>query len=278
MKRIFIFLFLLSFSHETVNAQTEVTFYTNQGNFIVELYDGSMPITTGNFKSLVNAKFYDGVIFHRVINNFMIQGGDPTGTGSGGPGYTIVDEFVTGLSNIQKTISMANSGPNSGGSQFFINLVNNTYLDFDKAPLTSAHPVFGMTTNNFSVVQAIGAVPVNASNRPINDVIMDSLRITKTYPLSIQSQLHAIGSIEIYPNPAKLNSRIEITLNTKSNLELFLMNQEGKIITRKEINWNAGKHLISLSDLNITHLANGNYYIGLTDGKNFLHQKMMIQN
>ncbi len=278
MKRIFIFLLLITFSYEIVKAQTEVTFYTNQGNFIVELYDGSMPITTGNFKSLVNAKFYDGVIFHRVINNFMIQGGDPTGTGSGGPGYTIADEFVTGLSNIQKTISMANSGPNTGGSQFFINLVNNTYLDFDKAPLTSAHPVFGITTNNFSVVQTIGAVPTNASNRPLSDVVMDSLRITKTYPLSIQSQTQELGSIQIYPNPVNENSMIEININSKNHLELILMNQEGKILTRKALDWKSGKHIITLNDLYSNHLANGNYYIGLTDGTQFLHHKMMVQN
>ena len=148
MKRIFIFLSILTFSCEMVIAQTEVTFYTNQGNFIVELYDGSMPITTGNFKSLVNAKFYDGVIFHRVINNFMIQGGDPTGTGSGGPGYTIADEFVTGLSNIQKTISMANSGPNTGGSQFFITLEATPHLD-------GKHAVFGEVISGMEVVTSI---------------------------------------------------------------------------------------------------------------------------
>jgi peptidylprolyl isomerase len=97
-----------------------------------------MPITSGNFIKLVKSGFYDGVIFHRVIDGFMIQGGDPKGNGMGGPGYTIKDEFTHagGNRNDRGTISMANAGPNTGGSQFFINLVNNNFLD-------TKHPAFG---------------------------------------------------------------------------------------------------------------------------------------
>ncbi len=131
MKKILIFCLAIAFALTTKisYAQTEVTFYTSMGTFVAEMYDTLQPITVGNFVSLVNAKFYDGIIFHRVINNFMIQGGDPTGTGYGGPGYTIPDEFDPLASNVQKALAMANSGPNTGGSQFFINLVNNLYLD-----------------------------------------------------------------------------------------------------------------------------------------------------
>ena len=101
---------------------SKVQFYTSQGNFVVQLEDRLAPITSSNFLKLVNQKFYDGIIFHRVMQGFIVQGGDPTGTGTGGPGYSIQDEFHEDLSNVEKTISMANSGPNSGGSQFFFNM------------------------------------------------------------------------------------------------------------------------------------------------------------
>ena len=103
--------------------------------------------------NLVTTNFYDGALFHRVIKNFMIQGGDVSP-----PPPPIVDEFDSTLSNIQKTISMANSGPNTGTCQFFINLVDNTYLDFDKPPFTSKHPVFGITISGFNIVEDIGDV------------------------------------------------------------------------------------------------------------------------
>ena len=132
-----------------------------------------MPITTGNFKKLVKDGFYDGTIFHRVIENFMIQGGDPIGTGMGGPGYTIEDEFVKGHSNVRGTISMANTGqPNTGGSQFFINLVDNSALDFDKQPLTSKHPAFGEVIEGMDVIDEIAKVPKGAGDKPLEDVVI----------------------------------------------------------------------------------------------------------
>ena len=102
---------------------------TNKGNIVIELY-AEMPVTAGNFKKLVSEGFYDNVIFHRVIEGFMIQGGDPTGTGMGGPGYNIKDEFTRSEfdKNLRGTIAMANAGPNTGGSQFFINLVSNNLM------------------------------------------------------------------------------------------------------------------------------------------------------
>lgn len=153
-----------------VQKMTKVTFETNKGNIVIKLYD-DMPITTGNFEKLVKEGFYDGTIFHRVIDNFMIQGGDP-GTGMGGPGYTIEDEFVEGHSNVRGTISMANAGPNTGGSQFFINLVDNTGLDWNKEPSSSKHPVFGEVIEGMDVVDAIAKVPKGAADKPLEDVVI----------------------------------------------------------------------------------------------------------
>ena len=151
------------------NMVTSVKLETNHGDIVIRLYS-DMPVTAGNFEKLVSEGFYDGVIFHRVINNFMIQGGDPTGTGSGGPGYQIKDEFVAGHSNVRGTLSMANSGPNSGGSQFFINLVDNSFLDYDKQPLTSKHPVFGEVVEGMDIVDKIANVEVERGDRPVEEV------------------------------------------------------------------------------------------------------------
>ena len=135
---------------------------TSMGNIKIELYN-HMPITSNNFAQLVENGFYDGVIFHRVIDGFMIQGGDPTGTGMGGPGYVIQDEFKSGNSNNRGTIAMANAGPNTGGSQFFINLVDNNFLD-------SKHPVFGKVVEGMDVVDEIAKVATDANDRPLEEV------------------------------------------------------------------------------------------------------------
>jgi peptidylprolyl isomerase len=134
------------------------------GDIVIAL-NPDMPVTSGNFETLVRQGFYNNVTFHRVIDGFMIQGGDPTGTGMGGPGYTIKDEFKTGNRNDRGTIAMANGGPNTGGSQFFINLVNNNYLD-------SKHPVFGKVVEGMNVVDKIAKVPTTGGNenRPIQSV------------------------------------------------------------------------------------------------------------
>jgi len=137
---------------------------TSMGNIVIAL-NPDMPITTGNFETLVKSGYYDGVIFHRVMDGFMIQGGDPTGTGRGGPGYMIPDEFTSTNRNNRGTVAMANSGPNTAGSQFFINLVNNNYLD-------TKHPVFGTVVEGMDVVDAIGKVETSGKpyNRPLQNV------------------------------------------------------------------------------------------------------------
>jgi len=141
---------------------TRVMLETTLGNVVIELRD-DMPITAGNFEKLVREGFYDGVIFHRVIPEFMVQGGDPDGTGRGGPGYSIADEFTQTNNNDRGTIAMANSGPNTGGSQFFINVANNNFLD-------SKHPVFGTVVEGMDVVDSIVNVQTGAGDKPLEDV------------------------------------------------------------------------------------------------------------
>jgi peptidylprolyl isomerase len=150
---------------------------TSMGTIVIALYD-DMPVTTGNFKDLVNKGFYNGTVFHRVIGGFMIQGGCPEGTGMGGPGYNVKDEFVKGHSNVRGTISMANTGrPDSGGSQFFINLVDNTYLDWDNPRTASAHPVFGNVVEGMDVVDSIGKTATGRNDRPVKDVVIEKAEV-----------------------------------------------------------------------------------------------------
>jgi peptidylprolyl isomerase len=161
---------------------------TNKGVIEIELFEDQMPITTGNFVKLAEEGFYNSIKFHRVIDGFMIQAGDPNTKGDdvgsygrGGPGYTIQDEFVEGelLTNVRGTISMANTGqPNSGGSQFFINTVDNTPLDFNKEPFTSRHPVFGRVISGMDIVDTISAVAVTpGNNMPVEPVVIESVTI-----------------------------------------------------------------------------------------------------
>ena len=151
-------------------AISDVVLETSKGSIKVKLYDEKVPKTAGNFRELVEKGFYDGVIFHRVIENFMIQGGDPTGTGTGGPGYSIQDEFDPSLRHDRKGLfSMANSGPNTGGSQFFITLVPTPWLD-DK------HAIFGEVTEGMDVVDSIGNVAVDGGSKPREKIV-----ITKAY-------------------------------------------------------------------------------------------------
>ncbi len=152
-------------------AMVKALLETNMGNIEIELFEKEMPLTAGNFRKLVEKGFYNGVIFHRVIKDFMIQGGDPTGTGTGGPGYSIKDEFSKNNRNDRGTISMANAGPNTGGSQFFINLVNNNYLD-------RKHPVFGKIVKGMDVVDKIGSTKTDAGDRPVNKVVINKASIT----------------------------------------------------------------------------------------------------
>ena len=149
----------------------KATIETNQGTFTVELFEDRAPKTTANFVELAEKGFYDGVVFHRIIPDFMIQGGDPTGTGRGGPGYHIPDEFHPELKHDGKGIlSMANAGPNTGGSQFFITLAETSWLD-------RKHAVFGKVVDGMDVVEKIGKVKTGAGDRPVEEVRMEKVTV-----------------------------------------------------------------------------------------------------
>lgn len=157
---------------ESKVANRIAVFDTNMGEFEVELFEDKTPITTKNFIDLAQEGFYDEVIFHRIIDGFMIQGGDPTGTGMGGPGYTIEDEFTPELTHESEGIlSMANTGrPHTGGSQFFITLAATPWLD-------GHHTVFGKVINGMEVVREIGHVKTGPQDRPVHDVVINKITI-----------------------------------------------------------------------------------------------------
>ncbi|VVB79686.1 Cyclophilin type peptidyl-prolyl cis-trans isomerase/CLD [uncultured archaeon] len=145
------------------NQPTKVSLETNYGTIVIQLRE-DMPITSGNFENLVKKGTYDGTIFHRIIDGFMIQGGDPTGTGYGDRRIPMIkDEFNGVQKNNRGTIAMANAGPNTGSSQFFINLVNNNFLD-------GKHPVFGEVVEGMDVVDKIAKVQTNSQDRPLQNV------------------------------------------------------------------------------------------------------------
>jgi peptidyl-prolyl cis-trans isomerase B (cyclophilin B) len=149
---------------------TNATLHTNHGPIEVELFDEDAPKTVENFRKLAQDGFYDGVTFHRVIPDFMIQGGDPTGTGSGGPGYTFEDE--PNQHRVERgALAMANAGPNTNGSQFFI-------VTADACPwLDGKHTVFGRVTSGMAVVDAISAVETDASDRPREEVTIERVEL-----------------------------------------------------------------------------------------------------
>jgi cyclophilin family peptidyl-prolyl cis-trans isomerase len=153
-----------------------VTIETNHGTIVAEMFADLAPKTTANFLELAGKGFYDGVIFHRVIDGFMIQGGDPTGTGRGGPGYTINDEFGAGLTHTQAGLfSMANAGPNTGGSQFFITLAPTPWLD-------GKHAIFGKVVVGMDVVKAIGKLQIARGDKPVEDVVMKKVTVSGEEP------------------------------------------------------------------------------------------------
>ena len=151
----------------------KIKFTTNKGVFVAEMFEDKAPLTTKNFIELVEKGFYNGIVFHRVIDGFMIQGGDPTGTGMGGPGYKIKDEFGEGLKHDDEGIlSMANAGPNTGGSQFFITLAPTPWLN-------GHHAIFGKVVEGMDVVRLIGVVPTDFRDRPREAVTMEKVEVVK---------------------------------------------------------------------------------------------------
>jgi cyclophilin family peptidyl-prolyl cis-trans isomerase len=150
---------------------SQMTMTTNHGDIVLELFDDDAPETVGNFRRLAEKGFYDGLIFHRVIADFMIQGGCPEGTGTGGPGYTFKDE-INDHKVVKGALAMANAGPNTNGSQFFI-------VTTDAAPwLDGKHTVFGEVTDGMDVVDKIGTLPTDARDRPTQEARIERLAVT----------------------------------------------------------------------------------------------------
>ncbi len=150
-----------------------VTMETTAGTIKIKLFDAEVPRTTQNFKDLIGKKYYDGLIFHRVIKNFMLQGGCPEGSGRGGPGYKFADEFHPKLRHDRPGIlSMANAGPNTNGSQFFITTVPTPWLD-------NRHAVFGEVIEGMDVVKAIEAAPTGPGDRPVKEVKMVKVTVSE---------------------------------------------------------------------------------------------------
>ena len=157
---------------------TSATLNTNKGSITIEFFDQQAPKTVANFVKLSGENFYNGVKFHRVIKGFMIQGGDPLtkddskagSWGMGGPGYSFADEITSANKNDIGTIAMANSGPDTNGSQFFINTANNNFLD-------GKHTVFGKVVSGMEVVKIIENTPTGAGDRPVNAVIINSITL-----------------------------------------------------------------------------------------------------
>ena len=245
----------------SASAQSEATFYTSMGSFKVMLTDTLTPRTVDSFRSLVAKKFYDGLIFHRVIDNFMIQGGCPLGTGTGGPGYSFPDEFHATLKNVPQALAMANSGPNTNGSQFFINLVTNAHLN-------NKHTVFGMVTTGFNIVQNIGKVPTNSSDKPLTDVKLDSIRITK-FPASVTNTNGKVSGVNIYPNPN--NGVFSISLPAEHTVEVVITDISGRIIHKAET------EQVDVLKVDMSHQPKGIYLVRMTTGQTTAYGKIMVQ-
>ena len=257
MKKIQLLLISIILIGIQVQAQTRVTFYTNKGNFVVQLEETKRPKTTKNFIDLVNKKFYDKLTFHRVIKNFMIQGGDPKGDGTGGTGGTIPDELSPAYSNLQKTIAMANQGtPNTADCQFYINLVDNTYLDKN-------YTAFGIVISNFAVVQTIGAVTTNSNDKPLVPVVMDSVRITPV-PTGIIASLQGIQDVHIYPNPFTTESTLFFNATTENKVQLSVYNQQGQLIGNRQRAVVIGENQIALKEIR-GEFSPGIYFLRLSN-------------
>ncbi len=157
---------------EYVKKYTQAILKTNYGEIKIKFYNDDAPLTVNNFLKLADDKFYDGLIFHRIIKGFMIQGGDPKGDGTGGPGYKFKDEIHANNRNNIGTIAMANAGPNTNGSQFFINVADNNFLD-------QKHTVFGKVISDMKIINKIENVKTDVNDKPLEPVVIESIELIK---------------------------------------------------------------------------------------------------
>lgn len=252
MKKILLILALcISFG---LQSQTLVDFYTTKGDFRVQLREDLMPITANNFISLVDTGFYDGIFFHRVVKGFVIQGGDPAGNGTGGPGYTIMDEYHPSMNHDSAgVIAMAKTSlPNSAGSQFYFTLAATPNLN-------RTYAAFGSCIEGLDVIMDIGDVAVGTNDRPIFGVRMDSVRLYD--PSASNDNLQAEVLTEVYPNPFKEQADIRYQIRHAGHVEVTVSDLQGRIIQTLaneqkapgiyEIQWDAsesaaGSYLLSV--------------------------------
>jgi peptidyl-prolyl cis-trans isomerase A (cyclophilin A) len=236
--RSILFTLFLTFTIQTAHSQSIARFYTSQGDFDVELREDLVPITAGNFIDLCNQEFYDFVIWHRVVPGFVIQSGDPTGLGTGGPGYTIPDEFHPSLTHNSKGIlSMANSGPNTGGSQFFITLAPASHLN-------NLHSVFGEVIAGINVVDLIAATPLNGNGTPVFPPVNDSIRVISTatnLDKPISETRAALGGN--FPNPFSGETMITFGLMDAGEASILIFDATGRLVRTMDAGYlDAGDH------------------------------------
>lgn len=207
----------------SAQGQTLVDFYTSFGDFRVQLREDLMPITANNFIKLTSKGYYDATIFHRVVEDFVIQGGDPSATGSGGPGYTIMDEYHVDMTHDSAgVIAMAKTAaPNSAGSQFYFTLSPQPGLD-------GRYSVFGSCIQGLQVILDIGKVPVNGDDRPLSAVVVDSIRIVNT--TAIGPDLYRQMPLEVFPNPFSERSFIRYEVKQTGHLNLSIYDNQGRLI------------------------------------------------
>jgi cyclophilin family peptidyl-prolyl cis-trans isomerase len=204
-------------------AQTLADFYTVAGDFRVELREDLMPITANNFIDLARTGFYDATIFHRVVADFVIQGGDPLGTGFGGPGYTIMDEYHVNMNHDSAgVIAMAKTAaPNSAGSQFYFTLSPQPHLD-------GQYAAFGSCVQGLQVVLNIGKVAVNLDDQPLVPVVIDSIRIVNTTSIGLEKPTQL--PLEVFPNPFREQCFIRYEVKRPGPIRLRVFDMQGRMI------------------------------------------------
>lgn len=254
---ILIVMFAFSISTHSYS-QTVVQWYTSMGDFRAQLREDLVPVTAQNFITLTNSQFYDGFIFHRVISEFMIQDGCPNGNGTGGPGYTFDDEFHPDLRHDEPGIlSMANAGPNTNGSQYFITVEPTPWLD-------DVHSIFGKIIDGMDVVYAISDVETNSNDKPIVDVVIDSIRvvvgtpsITLTAPLAESKWNGKITNEITWDSEFIADVRIEFSSDNGQTWEDIV---DTSSANTRSYSWPATNILSSECFMKISDVANPNVY------------------
>lgn len=252
---------ILALNVSALQAQTVARVYTTQGDFDIELREDLVPITANNFIDLVNLEFYDGILWHRIIAGFVIQTGDPTGTGCCGPGYTIPDEFALPTLNhgAKGVISMANAGPNTGGSQWFVTLSPQPHLD-------SLHSVFGHVVGSMAAVDALAAVPTNGNGVPVFAPRNDSIRIIST-PTNLAPKTNRTAILGgNFPNPFAEGTTIAYGLYEGSEATLRIFDVEGRLVREMLLGFQAaGDHKVQWDarDAEGRAVAPGTYFYQL---------------